>query len=339
MRRLALSLSKNLMLEKHAMGALLFGSVVTGDIHEKSDVDLAIIYYADAADFRAGKEERKTNDITVEIWRYPASHFIQTFEDEKLRNKPNTWMWAGLWVELMKEGEILADPTGRLIEWKKKAQKWRWRESEAKPVWNQAEENLQVSEEHLARQDLFASLLSLRESVTCLAAAHLMKHNLIPSFRPKELCAKLRLIQAKEKTLWSLFNLINNTSNLNFELVKGHLAPLGSFIDTEWGKDIRGPRTELKSAYGCLRKRDLIGAILSARLGAYWLGFRILRNRNIELKPKICNAENHVEMMENIASALPVFCDFYKELHLLRQWNMKRLKDARDQMQEILIHR
>ncbi len=289
------------------------------------------------ADLRV-KEERKINDITVEIWRYSASHFVQTFEDEKLRNKPETWMRAGLWIELMQKSEILADPTRRLAEWKKKAQKWKWRESEIHPVWNQAKENMQISEKHLSGLDLFASLLSVRESMTCLAAAHLMKLNLIPSFRPKELCAKLRLIKAEKKTLWSLFNFVNDTATLSSKLVKGYLAPLGNFIDAEWGKDIRGPRTELKSAYGCLRKQDLTGAILSARLGAYWIGFRILHNRNIKLKTKICNAENHVEMMKNLASAMPVFYNFYKELHLVKQWNKQRLKDAQNQMQEIMSY-
>ena len=96
MRELALSLCKNLMMEKHAIGAFLFGSVVTGNIHEKSDVDLAIIYDEAATDLRWGKEIRKINDIRVEVWRYSAKRFINTFEDEKLRNKSDTWMWASL---------------------------------------------------------------------------------------------------------------------------------------------------------------------------------------------------------------------------------------------------
>lgn len=338
MRELALSLCGNLMLEKHAIGAFLFGSVVTGNIHEKSDVDLAIVYDVDATDLRWGKEERRINDIRVEVWRYSASHFVHTFEDEKLRDKPDTWMWASLWIELMQNGEILADPTGRLARWRKKAQRWKWRESEINPVWNQARENLQVSEKCLARRDLFASLLCLRESMTCLAAAHLMKHNLIPSFRPKDLCAKIRLIQAKENTLWNLFNFVSGTATINLELVEGFLASLSSFVDTEWGEEHRGPRSELENAYGCLRKQDLTGAMLSARYAAYWLGFHILRKRDIKLKTKICNAENHVEMVKKLARVMPVFYNFYQELHLIKQWNMQRLKDTQNQTQTILTH-
>ena len=238
----------------------------------------------------------------------------------------------------MQKGEILADPTGRLAEWRKKAQRWKWRESEIDPAWNQAKENLQVSEKFLARRDLFASLLCLRESMTCLAAAHLMEHNLIPSFRPKELCAKIRLIQAEEDTLWNLFNLISDTATINFKLVRRFLTSLSSFVDTEWGKEHRGPRTELENAYGCLRKQDLTGAMLSARYAAYWLGFRILRKRDIKLKTKICNAENHLEMVKKLAPVMPVFYNFYQELHLIKKWNMQRLKDAQNQTQAILPH-
>ncbi len=336
MRELALSLFKNLMLEKHAIGAFLFGSVVTGNVHEKSDVDLAIIYDEGATDLRWGKEIRKINDIRVEVWRYSAKRFAHTFEDEDLRNKPDTWMWASLWVEFMQNGEILADPTGRLAKWRKKAQRWKWRESEINPAWNQVKENLQVSERCLARRDLFASLLCLRECMTCLVAAHLMKHNLIPSFRPKELCSKIRPIQAKENALWSLFNFVSDTTTINFELVRGFLASLNSFVDTEWGKEHRGPRTELENAYGCLRKQDLTGAMLSGRYAAYWLGFHILRKRDIELKPKICNAENHVEMAKKLAPVMPVFYNFYQKLHFIKQWSMQRLEDAQNQTRAIL---
>jgi len=338
MRELALSLYKKLMREKHAIGAFLFGSVVTGNIHEKSDVDLAIIYDVDATNLREGKEERKMNDIRVEVWRYSASHFVHTFEDEKLRNKPDTWMWASLWIEFMQKCEILADPTGRLVEWRTKAQKWKWRESEIRPVWNQAKENLQVSEKCSARRDLFASLLSLRESMICLAAVHVMKYNLIPSFRPKELCAKIRLIQSKECILWNLFNLISDVAIINFKLIEELLLSLNRFVDTEWGKEHRGPRTELENAYGCLRKQDLTGALLSARYAAYWLGFHILRKRDIKLKAKICNAENHVKMVKKLASVMPVFYNFYQKLHLVKQWNMQRLRDAQNQMQGVLTH-
>jgi hypothetical protein len=326
------------MLEKNAIGAFLFGSVVTGNIHEGSDVDLAVVYDVDAKNLREGRERRKINDVTVEVWRYSANHFVHTLEDEKLRNKPDTWMWASLWIEYMQKGEILADPTGRLREWRKKAQKWKWRQTEIGPVWTQAKENLRVSEKCLARQDLFGSLLSLRESMTCLAVAHLMKHNLIPSFRPKELCAKIRLIQTREEALWNLFNFISDTATINFELVEDFLASLSGFIHTEWGEEHRGPRTELENAYGCLRKHDLAGALLSARYAAYWLGFHILRKRDVKLKAKICNAENHVEMVKKLASAMSVFYDFYQELHLVKHWNMQRLKDAQNQTNAVLTH-
>lgn len=336
MRSLALNLCDNLIQEKFAIGAFLFGSVVTGKIHEKSDVDLAIVYDTDISNMREGKEERIINDIRFEVWRYSISHFVQTFEDEELRNRPDTWMWASLWVEYMQKGEILADSTGRLSEWKRKAQKWKWRQSEVNPVWNKAKENLQASEPYLAKQDLFSSLLCLRESMTCLAAAHIMKLNLIPSFRPKELCAKLHMIQTEENILWNLFNFINGIKTINSKRVKELLKPLDDFIDVEWGKVHRGPRTELENAYGCLRKQDLAGALLSARYAAYWLGFHILHKQDVKLRAKICDAENHIEMAIKLSLVKPFFYSFYQRLHFINQWSMKRLKNAQNQIQMVL---
>ena len=337
MRNLAFSLSKNLMKENHTIGAILFGSVVTGNIHEKSDVDLAIIYDIDAANMREGKEERRINNIEVQVWRYSINHFIHTFEDEKLRNKPNTWMWASLWVEYMKKGKILADTTGRLSEWREKARKWKWRPSETDPILNQALDNLQASTTYATRPDLFASLLCLRESMTCLAAAHIMKHNLIPSFRPKELWTKLNLLQTKENAVWNLFNFINDTSTINSRRVNQLLKPLSSFIDVEWGKEDRGTRTELENAYGCLRKQDYAGALLSGRYSAYWLGFHIINKQDDKLKAKICNGENHIKMMKKLGPIKPSFYSFYKKLHFVEHWTMKKLKDAHNQTHTVLI--
>lgn len=41
------------------MGCVLFGSVATGSIHDKSDIDLAVIYDLDPPDMREDKEEKR----------------------------------------------------------------------------------------------------------------------------------------------------------------------------------------------------------------------------------------------------------------------------------------
>jgi len=245
-------------------------------------------------------------------------------------------MWTSLWIELMKHGDILADPAGRLTKWKDKAQQWRWRESEVDPVSKQARENLQASQNHIVRGDLFSSLLSLRESMTCIASVYLMKHNLIPSFRPKDLHARLQLIQEKEKTLLNSFNLVNNMVGIRLEPVKALVETLSNFIEGEWGGARRGPRTELENALGCLHRQDPAGALLSARYAAYWLGFHILAKRDIDLRARICNAENHIEMVKKIALVTQPFYEYYRDLHWVREWNVDLLRDALESAMRLL---
>jgi len=336
MQRLAEAQCQSLMKEKYAIGAFLFGSAVSGDIHEESDIDLAVVYNAVAADINIGKEEKRINDARLEIWRYPIGPFIQTFEDETLRNKPDTWMWASLWVEFMQTGLILEDPTRRLAEWKAKAKTWKWRESEIKPARNQAEDNLRASERYLVKSDTFNSLICLREALTCLSAAHIMKHDLIPSFRPKELSLKLRLIKDKERNLLTVFDLVNDSSLLDYNQVEGLLLRLKELVDKEWGTIRLGPRTEFENAKSCLRKRDLIGALLSLRYSAYWLGFHILNKRGIKVKAEICNGENHVEMLTRLATSSESFYDFYRQLQFAEKWDLKQVENAIGQTKAVV---
>jgi len=336
MLELANVLCKDLMKEKYAVGAFLFGSAVSGDIHEESDLDLAVVYNTVAADIQVGKEERRIDDVRVEVWRYPIVTFIQTFEDEKLRNQPDTWMWASLWVEFMQSCSILTDPSNRLAKWKAKAKEWKWRESEIQPAASQAEDNLRSSERYLATQDTLASLICLREALTCLSAAYIMNHGLLPSFRPKELSLKLQLIKDKEKNLASVFDLVNDAAALDYNLVEGLLLRLKEFVDSEWGAKRLGPRTELENAKSCLRKGNLIGSILSLRYSAYWLGFHILNRRGAKLKVEICNGENHVDMIQRLATDAKPFFQFYKNLHLAEKWDAKQLEVAISKTREVL---
>jgi len=193
----------------------------------------------------------------------------------------------------------------------------------------QAGDNLRVSERYLVNHDSFYSLICLREALICLTAAHIMKHGLIPSFRPKELSLKLRLIKDKEKDLSAVFDLVNDVASLDYNIVDGLRLRLKEFVDAEWGTKWLGPRTELENAKSCVRRRDLIGAILSLRYSAYWLGFHILNKRGItHKKAEICNGENHVGMISSLATVVEPFFRFYKELQFAEKWDSKQVESA-----------
>lgn len=336
MQALATKLCQELMKEKYAIGAFLFGSMASGDIHEESDIDLALIYNTIAADIRVGKEEIKGHDFRIEVWRYPIMPFINTFEDEKLRDKPDSWMWTSLWVEMMQKGIILADPTRRLADWREKAKQWKWHGSEIKPALKQAKDNLDAVQRHLTEPLSLSSLICLREALICLSAAHVMKHGLIPSFRPKDLSQKLILIKDKEKNLLDVFELANDAGNLDYNTVEALMIRLREFIDSEWGAKRLGPRSELENAKICLNKRNLVGAMLSLRYSAYWLGFHIVNKRDNKIPAEICNGENHVKMMNQLKQASESFYEFYKQLNFADKWSTKQVEDAVSQTQKVL---
>jgi predicted nucleotidyltransferase len=336
MRALATEQCKELMKEKYAIGAFLFGSAASGDIREESDVDLAVVYNTVTADIKIGKEERKVDGSRVEVWRYPIVPFINTFEDEKLRDKPDTWMWTSLWIEAMQKGIVIADPTKRLADWQAKAKQWKWRQSEIKPALKQAEDNLKTVRGYLAKRGTFDSLVCLREALTCLSAAYLMKHGLIPSFRPKDLSQKIRLLSDREEKLSNVYEFVNDAADLDYNLVEGWFLKLKEFVDSEWGTRRLGPRSELESARSCLNKRDLVGAVLSLRYSAYWLGFHIVNKREQELHAEICNGENHVKMVNRLATASEAYHEFYKQLHFVGKWNAQKLEIAASQAEGLL---
>jgi predicted nucleotidyltransferase len=339
MRALAAEQCHDLMKEKYAIGAFLFGSAASGDINEGSDIDLAVVYNTVAADIHTHKEERKVDSMRLEVWRYPIAPFTGTFEDGKLRDKPDTWMWTGLWIESMQEGVILADPTIRLAEWKAKAKQWKWHESEIKPVLKQAQDNLAAAKRYMANNDSFASLICLREALTCLSAAHVMKHDLNPSFRPKDLSQRLDFIKDKEKQLSEAYENANDATALDRNLVEGLFLKLKEFVDSEWGTKRMGPRSELENAKSCLNKRNLLGALLSLRYCAYWLGYHIINKTEHKLPTEICNGENHVQMTKRLAQVSEPFYSFYKQLNFAERWNTPQVEAAINQTQAILDNR
>ena len=336
MQEVAAKHCHELMKEKYAIGAFLFGSAASGDAHEESDVDLAVVYNTVAADIHVGKEERKIDGMRLEMWRYPIAPFTGTFEDEKLRGKPDTWMWTGLWVDCMQNGIILADPTRRLADWKTKAKQWKWRESEIKPAIRQAKDNMDRARRHLAERKSFDSLICLREGLTCLSAARLMEHALIPSFRPKDLSQKLYLIKSKEKQLSAVYESVNDAVALDHNSVEGLFVRLKQFVDSEWGAKRLGPRSELENARSCMNNRNLVGALLSLRYSAYWLGFHIINKSEGKLEAEICNGENHVKMASRLMQLSEPFHEFYKQLHFAQKWNQQQVEAALSQAEALL---
>jgi hypothetical protein len=163
-----------------------------------------------------------------------------------------------------------------------------------------------------------------------------MRHDLIPSFRPKDLSQKIGLIRDREKALAAVYESVNDAAYADYNAVEGLYVRLKEFIDSEWGVRRIGPRSELENARSCLNKRNLVGALLSLRYSAYWLGFHILNKRGQKMQAEIGNGENHVRMLSQLSNTSESFREFYEQLQFAEKWGQRELERAINQTQELL---
>jgi hypothetical protein len=163
-----------------------------------------------------------------------------------------------------------------------------------------------------------------------------MKHDLIPSFRPKDLSQRLCSVKDREKQLSAAYEFVNDAVALDHNSVEGLFVRLKQFVDSEWGPRRMGPRSELENARSCMNKRNLVGALLSLRYSAYWLGFHIINKNEHKLEAEICNGENHVKMASRLMQVSESFHEFYKQLHFAQKWNQAQVEAAINQTEALL---
>lgn len=336
MRKLAYKLSNDLINEKNAIGVLLYGSIVSGRIHERSDVDIATIYDADESTYPL-REEKFLEGIRVDIWRYPISEIIHTFEDEQYRGKTNSWVKTSLFVELMRSCQIMKDPHGKLAEWKDKAKEWLWKDNEINPVLDQFRDHLLLLKEVLAEKDQFGALLCLRDTTALLVCICLMKHNMVPTWMPKDPVYTLISPLKKEgqQEVIDLFLLVNGLDEVELTSFRKLLDELDKIIKQECGSKVTETLIHYEDAIACLMKEDTYGALLSARMSGQRVGYQILENRGIKLKFHWPDAVAHLRMVNECRSIAPFFSIFYKRIHDSSRYNLRILNKLTTSMEEI----
>ncbi|MCS7364610.1 MAG: nucleotidyltransferase domain-containing protein [archaeon GB-1867-035] len=314
MRKIAVKLSKEFSSNPSVIGILLSGSVALGKVHEKSDIDLIVIH---DGSFR--KDVKFIEGFKVEIWNYPMDVFRDYFESERLRNREDTWMWAGLWINLLKNSIILFDRQNLLHDWKLKAKNWKWSIKEINGAINYSLSNFNVARKFLS-EDYFFSLVSIRDASYCLCSAYLMIFNRIPSIRPKDFYQEFQVV--KDRTAFSkLFTWINDLTNLNENLLRELVRELGYWMERECKSKLRGPYTEYMNTVNLLRKGNFEVALLSARYASYWLCFQVLRNKGKQMKAKLYDSINHINTLSLLKSSAEVFYSFYRRIHFADKWD------------------
>ena len=85
-----------------------------------------------------------------------------------------------------------------------------------------------------------------------------------------------------------------------------------------------------------MNKRNLVGALLSLRYSAYWLGFHIINKGEQKFEAEICNGENHVKMADRLMQVSEPFHEFYRQLHFVQKWNQQQVEAAISQTEALL---
>jgi len=333
MRQLAHKLSDDLVREKYVVGVLLYGSVASGKIHERSDLDIATIYDA-SDDAYPLREEKIVEGFKADIWRYPITRFIHTFDDEQYREKASTWVKASIYVELMRSCQILKDPKRRLSEWRASAKNWKWRESEIEPVMKRVIESMRLLRRMVAKRDEFEVLLCLRDIVALLVCIHLMRHDMIPTWMPKDAwnTAIYPLKHAGHQELIDLFVSVNGLNKVDMESFMKLLEELAGMIKQESESKCTESSAHYEDAKACLTKGDAYGAVLSGRIAGQMLGHQILENRGFRLKHHWPDADVHLKMVEQCLVLAPFFHSFYKKLHDSNKYDIGALNSLAEKV-------
>lgn len=184
MRRIAEKISKKLKEDNDVVGVILTGSVVTGRIHEESDIDLIVV-----TNFLRNQlpphRIQEVEGFHVEISYTSIESFLHTFDDEQYRDD-SAWFGANFCLQSLRDGLIMEDPYKELAKWNEKALRWQWRPSEIQLLFIQSNSSLDACQDRLEKGDTFAALVTLRDAFTPFSSALMMRLNLPSYWRPKD---------------------------------------------------------------------------------------------------------------------------------------------------------
>ena len=333
MRRVAQEVSEELAKNKDVVGVILVGSVASGKTHEKSDIDLIVISNLPKKRLPSS-EFRAIEDFELEIHYNSAEHFQHTFDDEQYRDKGFAWFSANFCMQTLRDGMILQDTEGRLSAWKEKASIWRWRSSEIQPLFAQSRSLLQASQDRLEKGDKFAGLVTLRDAITPLSSALMMRLDLPSYWRPKDQSLEVPQLEDKYPELVRLFYEIHSVRNISSEWLRASLEDLARLMkESCWDQ---GLQLHMKGATGCLEKGNLVGSLLCARRATYCLGIEILNQRGNKTPRYMFHAPTQLKVIDRTKEQEPGFYMAYRNIHRTQQWSRGSLLEASIKLSQLI---
>jgi len=332
MRSVAEKISKEIVESGNIVGVVLVGSVSSGDIHEKSDIDLIVIHRTPQKQLPSS-QFREFEGLMIEIHHNSVEHLEHTFDDEQYRNKGGAWFSANFGLQMLHDGLILQDPSGKLGLWREKALQWKWRSSEIQPLFSQSRSLLDAAENRIAEGDGFAALVLLRDALTPLSSAVMMRLGLPSYWRPKDQSLQVPLLEDQYPELVQLFyeaHGLEYVTPIWLEKSLNDLTILMRRYDWEQGLQLH-----VKGARGCYDKGNLAGSILCARRASYCLGIEILNQKGDNTPRCMFDAFTHLKVIDQTRQESD-FHQFYTEIHQIDLWNCNSISSTREKFAGLL---
>jgi len=285
------------------IGSLIFGSSIDNRKEKPNDIDIALFYLGKKIIFNQTKNKGKTYDIIY----YPLI-YLNLLDDEKIRNRSDTWYRTSLYVNLLKNSYILYDPRKIIQLYKTKILNWRWSIQEIQLMRLKTIESLKISKRMLEKDKIFESLLSIRDASYNYVIYKLMKKQLIPSPRPKDLYRKLK---ENIPFFLELFEEINGIDNIDPHEIQYILELYQNLWTTDIPKN-RGAYSEYTNSLQIFLKKDIKTALLNLRYSLYLLLVELFVKNDIEMIPY--NSLKHI-MLYHRTKNFKQLNKLYQEIH------------------------
>lgn len=307
MRDLALDISGNRRRERDVVAVLLFGSVVKGDIHLESDVDIVIIKETQENVIR--RNESIADGMRIDLWEHSLSFYENLFKKDW---QPTEMFLYSLFLNILQECEVLYDKNSRFNDFRKNAIRWKW----PKRCKDFIDHKLSRALNNYRKRDYdrFEKLVYLRKLFLLNACRELLDIGKPVSIRNKDFYLKCKMylsardfetVFGRTPSLEELVLLIQSTMNLFYSEVKG-------------GK----PWTELKDAQNYISDRNGFMATISLQNGAYYLGGVGLSNRSIKRENRdFLYPESEIELILKLKEHWKEFYNIYRKAHNVDAWN------------------
>jgi hypothetical protein len=301
MRELAQRISDRYQDDENIKAVLLFGSVATGNIHEKSDLDIVMIEDTDGE--KTERNQYTEQGFIIDLWRHSNSSYRKLFNTEIEHSE---LFQRSMFLNILQNCIILYDQDQTFADYQSRAQKWVWPRENIDYLL----EKRAGAERYYNSQELheFENVLYDKSMVLLDTCIDLMKLGKPVSNRVKDLYLK-STEQLHDNRITSAYSKYPNHEELD-KLIQESFSLFHQEIPD---RNLFTELTDAEKHHIC--NEDLLAAV-SLQNGAFYLDLYGLRNRNIQLENRgYLFPETHVELAKKTKEHWRPFYEYSRKIH------------------------